>query len=204
MHHAIHRSLIPIAAAIAALGLARAAPANPQTASQSTSDMSSQRTESSRPQRLGTPPQADVKPFESAKLSLTQAIAESQKEMRGKTLDARFEVWQGRPAYIIRTYSANQIWQSRIDANTGQPIGQPTTVSQTELGPQVQRDVTAVNNAQTGLDEAISNAEQKEGGKAIMASVRSTRRGAATYDVSLVRDGRVHTAMIDTSTGQMR
>jgi uncharacterized membrane protein YkoI len=158
----------------------------------------------SQTERLAAPPRADVTPFESAKLSLTQAIADSQKEMRGKTLDARFEVWQGRAAYVIRTYSANQVWQSRIDANTGQPIGQPTTLSQSELGPSLQRDVTALNNAPMNLDQAVSNAEQREGGKAIMASVKASRSGSATYDVDLVKNGRVRTAMIDASTGRMR
>jgi uncharacterized membrane protein YkoI len=192
-----------IAATLLSAATLLALAANPQMPSQDTSSMRSQ-TMSSQSERLGTPPREDVTPFQSAKLSLTQAIVDSQKEMRGKPLDARFAVWQGRPAYIIRTYSANQVWQTRIDANTGQPLGQPTTVSQTELGPQIQRDITALNNAPTSLDQAVANAEQREGGKAIMASVKASRSGNATYDVDLVRNGRVRTAMIDASTGQMR
>ena len=199
------RSTLMVALLTAATPLALAA--NPQTytqsQSQSAANMRSQ-SMSSQSDRPGTPAREDATPFRNAKLSLTQAIADSQKEMRGKTFDARFEVWQGRPAYVIRTYSANQVWQSRIDADTGQPIGQPTTVSQTELGPQVQRDITALNNAATSLDQAVRSAEQREGGKAIMASVRSSRGGIATYNVDLVKNGRVRTAMIDASTGQMR
>lgn len=166
--------------------------------------MSSQSAPASGSERAGTPPRARMQPFESAKLSLTQAIADSQKEKRGKTLDARFEIFQGKPAYLIRTYSANQMWESRIDANTGQPLGQPTTVPRSELGPQSQRDVTALNNAQTPLEQAIGNAEQQDGGKAIMASVKSSRAGNAAYDIGLVRNGRLHTAMVDASTGRMR
>lgn len=194
MRLAIPRSGIAVSALIAAAPLALAA--SPQ--------MPSRATETSPSPRLGTPPRADVEPFETAKLSLTQAIAESQKEMRGKTLDARFEVWQGRPAYLIRTYSANQVWESRIDANTGQPIGQPTTVSRNELGPQVQRTVTALNDAQTTLEQAIGDAEQQQGGRAIMARAKSVRSGSATYDVDLLKNGRLHTAMVDAATGQMR
>jgi len=166
--------------------------------------LSSPGSQASQSEEVGTPPRTDAKPFEGAKLSLTQAIAESQKEMRGKTLDARFEVWQGEPAYLMRTFSANQIWQIRIDADSGQPLGQPTTVSQSELGPQVQRDVTALNNAQTSLDQAIGDAEQQKGGKAVMASVKASSSGTATYDIDLVKNGRLRTAMIDTSTGQTR
>lgn len=166
--------------------------------------MSSATAPGSPSERLGTPPRADVRPFDSARLSLTQAIADAQKEMRGRTLDARFEVWQGRPAYLVRAYSAHQVWESRIDANTGQPIGPPATVSQSELGPAVHRDVAALENAQTSLEQAIGNAEQQRGGKAIMASVRSAASGSARYLIDLVKDGRVHTAMVDTSTGQLR
>lgn len=147
---------------------------------------------------------APLAPFDSAKLSLTQAIAEAQKEMRGKTLDARFEVWQGKPAYLIRTYAANQVWESRIDANAGQPIGQPSAVARSELGPAIHRDVAALDNAQTSLEQAIGNAEQQQGGRAIMASVRAAAGGRATYAVDLVKDGRLHTAMIDTATGQLK
>lgn len=188
------RSLLAAALLLSAAPLALAAA--PQ--------MSSQGTQASESQRLGTPPHADVKSFESAKLSLTQAIADAQKEMRGKTIDARYEVWQGRPAYLIRTYSAHQVWQSRIDANTGEPIGHATPVVKHELGPHFQRTVTALNNAQTTLEQAISDAEQQRGGRAIMASMKSGSGGVATYDVDLVKNGRLHTAMIDASTGQLR
>ncbi|HEV7137619.1 MAG TPA: PepSY domain-containing protein [Steroidobacteraceae bacterium] len=194
------RNPIPMRSALAAATLLAAMP----LALASNHPMSAQSSQASQSEEVGTPPRTDVKPFESAKLSLTQAIAESQKEMRGKTLDARFEVWQGKPAYLIRTSSANQIWQTRIDANSGQPLGQPTTVAQSELGPQIQRDISALNNAQTSLDQAIGDAEQQKGGKAIMASVKAGSSGSATYDIDLVKNGRLRTAMVDTSTGQMR
>ncbi|MGH8301520.1 MAG: PepSY domain-containing protein [Steroidobacteraceae bacterium] len=194
------RNPIPVRFALAAATVLAAMP----LAFAGNHPMSSQSSQASQSEEVGTPRRPDVKPFESAKLSLTQAIAESQKEMRGKTLDARFEVWQGKPAYLIRTYSANQIWQTRIDADSGQPLGQPTTVSKSELGPQIQRDITALDNAQTPLDQAIGNAEQQKGGKAIMASVKASRSGTATYDIDLVKNGRLRSAMIDTSTGQMR
>jgi uncharacterized membrane protein YkoI len=159
---------------------------------------------SSASARIGSPPQADVKPFEGAKLSLTQAIAEAQKEMRGKTLEARFEVWHGKPAYLIRTYSAHQVWEGRIDANSGQLLGQPQTISASQLGPRVKSDVAALANAQTSLPDAVDKAEQHEGGKAIMASVETDHKGNASYDLDLVKDGHLHTAMIDADSGELR
>ena len=78
-----------------------------------------------------TPPQADIQPFEQAKLSLTltQVIAKAKDQRQGKTLEARFEVWHGKPVYFIRTSAANQLWEGRIDANTGDLVGRPCTRS---------------------------------------------------------------------------
>lgn len=153
--------------------------------------------------RLGRPPHADVKPFEDAKLSLSQAIASAQRENRGKPLAARFEMWRGKPAYLIRTYSANQIWETRVDANTGDAIGTPNSIARGELGSQTQKEMDALNNAQTSLTDAVNKAEQEKGGKVIMARVKPVSGGVG-YDIDLVKDGRLHTAMIDAQSGQLR
>lgn len=153
--------------------------------------------------RLGAPPRADVKPFEDAKLSLSQAIASAQRESRGKPLAARFEMWHGKPVYLIRTYAANQIWETRVDANTGDAIGQPTTLSKSQLDPRMQKEVAALDNAQTSLTDAVNKAEQQEGGKVIMARLKPVT-GGVSYDVRLVKDGHLHTAMIDAQSGQLR
>ncbi|MGH8219480.1 MAG: PepSY domain-containing protein [Steroidobacteraceae bacterium] len=153
--------------------------------------------------RLGTPPRADVKPFESAKLSLTQAISRAQSENRGKPLAARFEVWHGRPVYVIRTYSANQVWETRVDANSGETIGQPATVAKHALGRQTQKEIEALDNARASLTDAVNKAEQQQGGKVIMARVKPVS-GGASYDIDLVKNGRLHTAMVDAQSGQLR
>jgi len=127
--------------------------------------------------RLGRPPHADVKPFEDAKLSLSQAIASAQRESRGKPIAARFEMWHGKPAYLIRTYSANQVWETRIDANSGDAIGQPSAVAKGELSAQTQKEIDALNNAQTSLTDAVNKAEQEKGGQRRCFLRRRSREG---------------------------
>lgn len=144
-----------------------------------------------------------MKPFESAKLSLTQAVTNAQRESRGKPLAARFEVWHGKPVYLIRTYSANQVWETRIDADTGESIGQPTSISENELGSQLKKDIAALDKAQTSLTDAVNKAEQQQGGKVIMARVKPVS-GGVSYDLDLVKNGRLHTAMVDAQSGQLR
>jgi uncharacterized membrane protein YkoI len=126
-----------------------------------------------------------------------QAIADSQREMRGRTLEARLEVWRRQPAYLVRTHNSNQVWQSRIDANSGQPLSMPRAIPKGELSTRLQRDATALDRAQTSVTDAISKAEQQQGGKAIMVSVKVQANGSAAYDVDLVNHGHLHTAVVN-------
>lgn len=171
------------------------------TATDTTSAPSSSHHEATA--RLGTPPRADVKPFESAKLSLSQALTSAQNENRGKPIAARFEMWHGKPVYVIRTYAANKIWETRVDADTGDAIGQPTNVAEGKLGSRMQKEMSALDNAQTSLTDAVNKAEQQEGGKVIMARVKPVSGGAA-YDIDLVKNGHLHTAMVDANSGKLR
>lgn len=157
-----------------------------------------------RSQEIGRAPAADVKPFESAKLSLVQAISSAQREMRGKTLEARFELWHGKPVYLVRTYTNGQVWESRIDADSGQPIGQPRSIPKSELSSRLQRDVAALDRVQTDVADAVSKAEQQDGGKAMMVGVNEQSNGDAAYRMELVTDGRLRTAVVDAQNGQLR
>ena len=153
---------------------------------------------------FATPPQADVGPFEHAKLSLIQAVTDAQKEMRGQTLGARFEMWHGEPSYLIRTFDSNKVWQERVDANTGNPIGKASSISQSEFSAQLSKDVAALQNVQTDFARAVNQAEQKEGGKAIMAAVRARSDGSVDYRLELVKNDQLHVAMIDAQSSQLR
>lgn len=152
----------------------------------------------------GRPPLADVKPFEGSKLSLMQAIADARREMRGETLEARFEVWHDQPAYLIRTYTNNEVWEVRIDANTGQPIGEPRAIPKNELSSKLQRDVAALDKVRTSVTDAVSKAEQQQGGKAIMVGVKEQPGGNAAYHIELVSHDQLHAAVVDAQSGQLR
>ena len=165
---------------------------------------SSDQSAAQRAADVTSPPQADVRPFEHAKLSLVQAVTDAQKEMRGNILAARFELWNGQPSYLIRTYTSNEIWQERVDANTGQPIGQPSSIPQSQLSTRLQQNVTALQNVKTNFVDAVANAEQKQGGKAIMAAVEARPDGAVSYKLDLVKHNHLQVAMVDAENGQLR
>ena len=157
-----------------------------------------------RGRELTAPPQQDLRPFDHAKLSLIQAATDAQKQLKGQTIEARFEMWHGQPSYLIRTFASNDVWQERIDANSGRPIGDATSLSQDELSPQLSKDVTALQNVQTDFARAVNQAEQKDGGKAIMAAVHARSDGSVDYRVHLVKNNRLQVAMIDAHSGQLR
>lgn len=155
-------------------------------------------------QKASAPPKADIHPFEQAKLSLTEAINTAKREHEGKTLEARFEMWHGKPAYFIRTLSKDQVWEGRIDANTGQLIGKPRTISASQLHTALKRDASAAKSAQTSLVDAIDKAEQQHGAKAISARIAPNSHGGTAYDLDMVKNGQLHTAMVNASNGQLR
>jgi uncharacterized membrane protein YkoI len=160
-------------------------------------------TEHSAWSKVSAPPQADVAAFEHAKVSLTDAIRTAQQQEKGKTLEARFEMWQGKPAYLVRTCSKGQVWEGRIDANSGRLLGQPHTMSEDKAGSWLKNDMSALRTAQTSLTQAVSQAEHKDGGKVIMARVKAGANGVATYDLDLVKHGQLRTAMVNAENGRL-
>lgn len=189
--------------AVAPLALAGAAPDQNSMNQKSSSMQSQSATANSRSATVATPPQADIQPFEQAKLSLTQAIAKAKEKQQGKTLEARFEVWHGKPVYFIRTSADDQLWEGRIDANTGDLVGQPRTMSAAQLTSTLKTDVKTLGVTQTGLDQAVNDAESQKGGKVIMAVLQPERKGAPAYDLCLVNNGQFQTAMVNAKTGQL-
>lgn len=205
------RYIFPSAAAVL---LASAAPwalaanqqgANDQSGANSQSGMSQSTSSSHNPRaQIGAPPAQEISKFQNAKLSLTDAINKAQQQQQGKTVAARFEMWNGQPSYFVRTCANNQIWEGRLNANTGELIGQPRTFAVNQAPQKLQQHAKTVRSAQNSLTQAVQNAEQQQGGKAMMAKVREGSNGQASYDVDLLKNGQLRTAMVDTSTGKIR
>jgi uncharacterized membrane protein YkoI len=149
-------------------------------------------------ERLGSVPQGDVKPFESASVSLSQAVRQLQQERHGvRPIETRFEMWQGKPAYLIRYWTDGKVWEQRVDANSGQALGQERTIPEKQLSSQTR---TALRDLQSGkktdLLSAIDKAEHN-GTKVIAARVAPGANDMPMYDLELVKNGTIHTAMVN-------
>ena len=97
----------------------------------------------------------------------------------------------------MRTYANHQIQECRINADTGEMIGQSRTISSQQLGAHYAKEVKAVQSAQTDLATAVKTAEQQNGGRAILAKLETRGNGNAAYDLDLVKNGQLHTAMVN-------
>lgn len=152
---------------------------------------------------VSAPPTTDIAPFHKAKLSLSDAIHSAQQQQQGKAVEARFEMWDGQPAYFVRTCAHNRIWEGRINANSGQVIGQPQTFTANQVTRELNDEAKAVTDSKTSLTQAVKDAEQQQGGKAIMAKVQLGSSGKPSYDIDVVTNGQLRTAMVDASTGKV-
>lgn len=150
-------------------------------------------------------PTADLHAAKNAKVSLTDAINTAQQQNHGNVVSAKFELRQGKPEYLIRTFdSQNQSeWLGHIDARTGKVIGQGETIPLSRLPKEDQQELTASTNSGASLGQAVQTAEQQRGGKALSAGL-SSRNGQVSYRTELLKsNGRTQMAMVDPSSGQV-
>jgi len=150
-------------------------------------------------------PTSDINAAKTVKVSLSDAINTAQQQNHGTVVSARFELRQGEPEYLIRSFDSQskQEWVGHIDANTGQMIGQGETVSLSQLPKEDQQELTASQNSGTTLAQAVQTAEQQRGGKALAAGL-SARNGQVSYRTELLKsNGRTQMAMINPQSGEV-
>jgi uncharacterized membrane protein YkoI len=150
-------------------------------------------------------PQAEIDAAKNAKVSLTDAINTAQQQNHGSVVSARFEVRQGKPEYLIRTYDSQnrQEWLGHVDANTGQVVGQGHTIPLSSLPKEDQQELTASTSSGTSLAQAVQTAEQQRGGKALSAGL-SSRNGQVSYRTELLQsNGSTQMAMINPRSGKV-
>lgn len=177
----LHRTTLP-AALVAALAFGTV-PALAATTSQAT-----------------TP---DVAGFQHAKVTLDQAIAAAEKESGGKAASANFEMMNGKDGYVVSVLAQGKMQELWVDPQSGKATPE-TKISKTERNQEAldKADLDQMRGAKTTLQQAISMAEQHSNGKAIDAGIEK-RNSKLTYDVRVVRDGKLSTVWVDPASGQI-
>lgn len=135
------------------------------------------------------------------KLTMTGALRVAQAEMQGRILGARFEMWHGQPTYLVRIYTSRSlpaIWQGRIDANTAEPVGQPSMLWHYQWSSRLGRNVAALRRIQTPLVRAVRMDVKAGSGKVTLAAVRALPNGRAAFRFELVKNDQQRVVTIGT------
>ena len=146
----------------------------------------------------------EIKSFESAKVSLAEAIKIAAKKHKdAKVVDVSFNSQAGQLAYKVKTYQDNKLWEGAVDAWTGQIIGEGTTTPVSKLDEEDQLELAGLLKASIDLSAATALAEEKGSGKAISAGLEETN-GRVVYEVTVVNKGATTKFVVDPKTGRIK
>jgi len=151
------------------------------------------------------PPTAkEIKSFETAKVSLADAIKVAAKNHKdAKVVDVSFGSQEGQLVYKVKTYQDNNVWEGAVDASTGQIIGEGTTTPVSKLDEEDQLELAGLRKASIDLSAATAMAEEKGSGKAISASIEEAN-GRTVFEVMIVNKGATTKFVIDPKSGQFK
>ena len=146
----------------------------------------------------------EIKAFDAAKVSLSEAIKIAAKQHRdAKVVDVSFDSQAGQLAYKVKTYQDNSVWEGAVDAWTGQIIGDGTTTPVSKLDEEDQLELAGLLKASIDLATATALAEEKGSGKAISAGLEETN-GRIVYEVTIVNNGATTKFVVDPKSGQIK
>jgi uncharacterized membrane protein YkoI len=146
----------------------------------------------------------EIKAFDAAKVSLSEAIKIAAKQHRdAKVVDVSFDSQTGQLAYKVKTYQDNHVWEGAIDAWTGLVIGEGTITPVSKLDEEDQLELVGLQKASIDLSTATALAEEKGAGKAISAGLEETN-GRVVYEVIIVKNGATTKFVVDPRSGQIK
>jgi uncharacterized membrane protein YkoI len=146
----------------------------------------------------------EIKSFESAKVSLAEAITVAAKKHRdAKVVDVSFDSQAGQLGYKVKTYQDNNVWEGAVDAWTGQVIGEGTTTPVSKLDEEDQRELAGLLKASIDLSTATALAEERGSGKAISAGLEEIN-GRIVYEVTIVKSGATTKFVVNPKSGEIK
>ncbi|MDB5640355.1 MAG: hypothetical protein JWP51_5263 [Bradyrhizobium sp.] len=146
----------------------------------------------------------EIKSFESAKVSLAEAITVAAKRHRdAKVVEVSFDSQAGQLGYKVKTYQDNNVWEGAVDAWTGQVIGEGTTTPVSKLDEEDQLELAGLLKASIDLSTATALAEERGSGKAISAGLEEIN-GRIVYEVTIVKNGATTKFVVNPKSGEIK
>ncbi|MGY3451534.1 PepSY domain-containing protein [Bradyrhizobium sp. USDA 4353] len=116
--------------------------------------------------------QSEIGRFKAASISLREALSIAQDRQAGsRAVDASFDGETGAPTYQVRMVKGNRLWETTIDALTGNTIKTAVVSSVDDLEEHDRDLLVRLRNVRPELLDGIAVAERATNGKAISAGL---------------------------------
>lgn len=135
-----------------------------------------------------------------SKISLQQAIAISNKTVKGDLVSIEFDQndYSAGGKYEIKTIASNTEYDLKIDADTGKVL----STKQERLDVDDMAEYNAMKRAKVSLTQAMQTAAQSIKGKVIAAEF-DMDNGTSVYEIKVAKGNQVHKVVIDSMTGKV-
>lgn len=135
-----------------------------------------------------------------SKIGLSQAIAISQKAVKGDVISAEFDQHKHSATgkYEVKTIANNIEYEIDIDANTGKVLKS----KKQKLDKEDVAEYRTMKQAKTTLTQAMQKAAQNIGGKVIEAEF-DIDNGQAVYELKATKGNQLYKVVIDSMTGKV-
>lgn len=146
---------------------------------------------------------SEVAAFRQATISLTQAIAQAEKQGKGKAVSAEFDTKDNVGLYQIDIVSGETVTRWDIDASNGKIASADKQTLATwaqQLGAGVKPEELTASS--TSLAQAVGIAEAQAGGKAIEVEVEH-EDSRLMYDVKVLSGTETRSVRVDGASGQV-
>lgn len=147
---------------------------------------------------------AHLTAFEHANLSLEDAISTAEGTMGGIVIDANFQISNGRPAYMVRTFLGwdRSVGEEMVDAQSGNLIGHGKEIPRDMLDRREQSTLSKLRPWDVSLGEAVTAAEDYGSAKAISVRLME-RNGETVFEVTIVRNASLIRLAVDATDGHV-
>ncbi|WP_426440135.1 PepSY domain-containing protein [Bradyrhizobium genosp. P] len=141
---------------------------------------------------------------QSAWLAVTDIIDTAEKlRGEGTVLDVSFfEPKDGQPVYAVRTYANGKVWDSLLDSTTAAVIDEGIMTQESELDREHQAEVAALKGVKVTLRQAITSAENTDGGRAIDAGLVQVH-GGRVWEILVQKGAKSRQVHVDSVTGKI-
>jgi uncharacterized membrane protein YkoI len=139
-----------------------------------------------------------VKAANAVALSLLDAIAAAERHSKGgKILEVSFKPTAWAAAYLLKIYRQGAIWEGRMDANSGEILGEEKASPESWLDVDDKAVLAGLETASTTIVQAVQIAEQHAQGKAIAVEIDAGDGIGTVWEIIVITNDMKRKVIVD-------